>query len=399
MKKILFLTTHNLAANPRLVKEIRLALQNNYRVEVICFVFRNWSFAINEELILELENKEVLIHTIEAGKDKIIPWFISVAKEKWYGMLARFLPLKESALANAVSRRNSLLLKEIKKIQHAEIVIGHNPGALYATRYAAIRFKSKAGFDVEDYHPGEGNNVRLQLFTKKLMKLVLPKIDYVSFPAPLIKEAIKKDMGMEWKNWVTILNYFPATEFTVPANIDGLLRLVWFSQHITAGRGLEWILPVVQKFSEKLELHLFGNIETGFYDAAIKGVDNIKLHSPLPQNSLHRQLSRFDIGLALEVANDQNRELCITNKLLAYMQAGLYIIASNTVAQKDYMEKFPLHGICIDIKKKNEIEVAFEKCIEEQIVLRSKKFDRFQNFRNTNWETESDKFRSILSLI
>ncbi|MBS1756688.1 MAG: hypothetical protein JSU03_05375, partial [Bacteroidetes bacterium] len=52
--RILFISTHNLATNPRLVKEIELALANGFSVEVVCFIFRNWSYAINEQMIERL---------------------------------------------------------------------------------------------------------------------------------------------------------------------------------------------------------------------------------------------------------------------------------------------------------------------------------------------------------
>ncbi len=67
--KILFLTTHNLATNPRLLKEVELALANGNAVELICFEFNNWSYHLNEELKTRLSN--VKIHTINAGRNPI----------------------------------------------------------------------------------------------------------------------------------------------------------------------------------------------------------------------------------------------------------------------------------------------------------------------------------------
>src|SRR6185437_13894999 len=113
--------------------------------------------------------------------NNFIPWFISVSKEKSARLLSKIFPLKNSALANAVSRRNVGLLAAVTKVSSADWVIGHNPGALWATLYAGKRLKCKTGFDVEDYHPGEGNDMHLQTLTKKLMQQVLPQMDYVSF--------------------------------------------------------------------------------------------------------------------------------------------------------------------------------------------------------------------------
>ena len=112
--------------------------------------------------------------------------------------------------------------------------------------------------------------------------------------------------------------------------IEGPLRLVWFSQNISAGRGLEYILPPLKKFVGTIELHLFGNLDGAFYEAHLKPMKNVFIHEPLPQKKLHNNLSNYDVGLALEIATDRNRDICLTNKLLAYFQAGLFVFASDT---------------------------------------------------------------------
>lgn len=389
--KILFLTTHNLAANPRLVKEIKLALQHNYEVEVICYTFRNWSYEINDKMLQEFQSQRVKFHCIEAGRKNIFDWFIAVSKEKLARLFSQISSLKNAALANAVSRRNVGLLAAVNKINSADWVIGHNPGALWATLTAGERLKCKMGFDVEDYHPGEGNDVQLQGLTKKLMEQVLPKMDYVSFAAPMIREAVKEDLGSEGKNWVTILNYFPSTEFITPSSIEGPLQLVWFSQNISWGRGLELAIPSIKNNKENVELHLFGNIDARFYDTILKGIENIKVHSPLPQKELHQQLSRFDIGLALELADDRNRGLCITNKILAYLQAGLFVLASNTLAQQNFLIQFQDVGIINDILKERNASVVIDQLVAKKEQIRNQKEFRFLQFKNNCWEVESKK--------
>ena len=389
MPKILFLTTHNLATNPRLVKEIKLVLQHNYEVEVICYIFRNWSYEMNFKMLQEFQNQGVKFHCIEAGKKNILQWFISVSKEKSARLLSKIVPLKNAALANAVSRRNVGLLAAVTKITSANWVIGHNPGALWATRYAGKRLKCKMGFDVEDYHPGEGNDKHLQGLTKKLMQQVLPKMDYVSFSAPLIMEAVKKDLNCSNANWFTILNYSPADEFATPETIiSGPLKLVWFSQNINIGRGLQLMLSSVQSNSGRVELHLYGNVNPDFKKNYLEGINNIFLHGALFQKQLHRELALYDVGLALEPAGDKNNDLAISNKILAYLQSGLYVIATNTNGQHSFMESFPGIGICFDYRKNNSDEIL-EEILNNMDSIRNNHKERFEKFKGNNWETES----------
>lgn len=396
MSKILFLTTHNLATNPRLVKEIKLALQHNYEVEVICYIFRNWSYEINQEMLQEFQNQGVKFHCIEAGRKNKFKWFIAVANEKYARLLSRIIPLKNLALANAVSRRNVDLLNEVNKISSADWIIGHNPGALYAAHYAGKKLNSKIGFDVEDYHPGEGNDKHLQKLTKSLMQQVLPKMDYVSFAAPLIMDQVKKDVGNNDLNWFTILNYFPKEEFSLPlTNISRTLKLVWFSQNINAGRGLEFIINAVKANPTTMELHLYGNININFKENRLL-VGNIFIHEPMPQKELHRALRLYDVGLALEPAKDLNNDLAISNKILAYLQSGLYILATNTSAQKSFIEKHPQAGVCFDINNNNSATIL--NSLESELdFIRQHRMTRFEECKYKNWENESMKLIKILN--
>lgn len=380
-----------MATNPRLVKEIDLALSLSFKVEVICFIFRNWSYGINKEILERLQKQGVKFHLIEAGKEDFFDWIISVAAEKINYFLSYFFR-SERVLANAVSRRNYLLLKEAKEIKQADLVIGHNPGALYATKETANRLNCKAGFDVEDYHPGEGNIRYSQKIMKSLMKKILPLMDYVSFASDLIKQEVFNEIHQFENDRFTILNYFPKLEFLQPLKLNSnKLKLVWFSQNISAGRGLEYILPSVEKMPENIELYLFGNISEE-YRKKISG-KNIFIHSPLPQKDLHTKLKDFDIGLALEEASDYNRDICLTNKIIAYYQAGLFILASNTKAQQKFIAE-KASGKIFDLKNP-QMDLVLLELFKNLHILRHQKNERFESASSNNWESESLKLSNV----
>jgi len=386
LPKILFLTTHNLATNPRLVKEILLALENNFTVEVICFEFENWSEENNEKLKKELTSVKFI--TIPAGRKPLLLWFFSVVNEQISRKLILLLK-SERLFANAVSRRSRLIIKNLNKVSKPDWVTGNNPGDMYDTALTPRKFNCKAGFDVEDYHPGEGNDRRLQGLTKQLMQQLLPKMDYVSFAAPLIMEEVNKSQNRGVSNWFTVLNYFPSEEFALSvAPITGPLKLVWFSQNISFSRGLELILPAVESHKGKVELHLYGNVDEDFKKLNLDGFDNILLHGPVSQQQLHRQLARYDVGLALEPAKDRNNDLAISNKLLSYLQAGLYVIATNTKGQRSFINNFPDMGICFDYTKDNSGNIL-EDVFNTLDSIRNNRKIRFERFRINNWANES----------
>lgn len=384
-QKILFLTTHNLATNPRLVKEIKLALKNNFSVSLICFEFDNWSKPYNEQLKKELADVQMIC--IPAGRKPFFNWFWSVALEQVCRKLIRIYS-PDSWLANAVSRRSSLLIKHLNDVARPDWVIGHNPGALYATHVAAQKMNCKAGFDVEDYHPGEGNHVLLQRLSKQLMQRLLPRMNYSSFASPLIMEEVKKDIAPDVKNWFTVCNFFPAEEFVEPKQkSNDSLKLVWFSQNISFGRGLEEFIGAMACL-ENVELHLFGNTNEVFKKQWLEERANIFIHPPLAQEQLHIKLADFDIGLALEPGKDFNNELALSNKILAYYQAGLYILASNTKAQQRFIDEHPEHGRVIPLQK-DALKKSISELFAQKEFINQNALKRYRAAASENWETQS----------
>ena len=386
MKEILFISTLNLATNPRLVKEIDLAIKSNYSVTVVCFEFNNWSKINNDDLISRFKNVEFIL--IPAGRRPFVPWLFNLLKEKIYRLFGSFAPLATSQISQSVSRRSNLLINAIKKVHHADLVIGHNPGAIYPTLFVAKKFNCPSGFDVEDYHPGEYNNRNLQQITLLLIKKLLPKFNYVSFASELIKNRIEEDFNFKSKNWFSILNYFPSNEFIEPiSRLGEKIKFVWFSQNIKKGRGVKEFLELFQMI-DNAELHLYGHLDNHFFENELSKYKNIIVHQNITQKQLHLELSLYDIGLALDIANDENRDLAITNKIIAYLQSGLFVLASNISAHKYIINHNQTHGVCFTNSIDDNIHLL-KKILSDIETIRQNKIKRYNRFKDYCWEKES----------
>lgn len=393
-KKILFLSTLNLATNPRLVKEIRLASHLNYDITVICFKFNNWSNELNDNLLAEFKN--VLFIQIDGERTALFSWLKSIMSEKINRIISKLFLLPSKYLSSSISRRSILLTEKLGKISAADLVIGHNPGAIFAAYKAGQKFKCKVGFDVEDYHPGEGYDRHMQHITLSLMKKLLPKFDYLTFASESILNECKKNIFFSSnQSLVTIINSFPQNEFKLPEkNNDKKLRLVWFSQHIDSGRGLEKIISVISKHADKVSLTLFGNCNPEFYRRYIDTQDGIILGGVLDQSALHHQLSYFDVGLASEdITTDKNRDVCLTNKICAYYQSGLYIIASATTEQSLFLERKQSHGVVYKNIKEFESELM-ELHLNINFIRQNKNM-LFEHALTDSWEFESMKLTEL----
>jgi hypothetical protein len=179
------------------------------------------------------------------------------------------------------------------------------------------------------------------------------------------------------------------------AQKDDLLKLVWFSQNIDFNRGLEKILPVLDGFASEIELTLIGNLRSGFNHQQINHRKYIRVKEPLPQKMLHLSLDHYDIGLALEDGTeDENRNICLTNKIWAYVQAGLYIIASGTPAQVQFAAGYPDQVMVLPNDESGYKQIIGSLILQKK-QIRIGKPGRFTAAKAISWEQESEKLLTI----
>ncbi len=121
LKTILFLTTANLATNPRLLKEITL-FSGQYSVTAVMFELGNWSDAKTENLIQQTETlQNVKFIKLNTTRKPIGPWLfwgmLEALGKFIYPMLKRNITV--NALAN--SRRSFQILRAGLKLDLKQI--------------------------------------------------------------------------------------------------------------------------------------------------------------------------------------------------------------------------------------------------------------------------------------
>ena len=396
-KTIVFVTSTSLATNPRCVKEIQLALEHGYNVKVLACTIGGWS--VTNEKLLQQSLTEAEIRYADLTRARKWNWLYSSFIERVSLLLYKTgLVTALQVMAFAESRRSFLLLQQLTKSNwQPSWVIAHNPSAFYAAYIYAKRKGAKCGIDIEDYHPGENQPAIKQQLLLQLMRRLLPLSTYNSYASPLMLQKCLEQMpSLNNVQNLVINNAFRKDEFVQPSvkNDTEPLRFVWFSQNIDYKRGLELVLQAMDQLKFPFTFTLIGNMRQPFFDNELKHRSYIKVIEPLTQPELHQRLSTFDIGLAVEDSTaDENRNICLTNKIWAYYQSGLYIIASDTPAQKLFLSN-KQHGVVTS----NTIE-AYSHCFHEvhkQLnVLRQQSADRFNKAGNYAWHNEAEKLVDI----
>jgi hypothetical protein len=290
-------------------------------------------------------------------------------------------------LSVAISKRALILMRAMQQVKESFTwVVAHNPATFYPAMVFCARTGANLGIDVEDYHPGETSWPKGQTMMRRLMRNILPMAKYISFASPLIAEAVREDIPKMSIRQLVIINGFPEFEFREPVPTNGsTLKLVWYSQYIDFGRGLEKVLKVVDDLYPRIELHLIGYLNSLFQERLLNGKRGVVIHPPMGQAELHRYLALFDAGLAADIPIDVNRDIALTNKIIAYAQAGLMIAAMHTRAQDRFLDESGL----VHVKMKNE-ETAIRNALLELIEGRVRgSFDfkkQYEIGRKLSWE-------------
>lgn len=385
---MLLITSTNLACNPRCLKELRLLIALQAKVTVLAFNLHNWT--TSKEVTLNKEFTAVTFHYLETTKKDFYNWVVSSVIEKMAGLFSKLLPQSVFWASVAVSKRSWLLLQWLKKTNcNPDFIIAHNPPAFYPAYWFANKKNIPFAIDVEDYHPGENLPKSVKNGVTTLMKSLLPKAKYISFAAPLIMNESIRLVGPAIKSSIVVNNFFSEKDFVnIPIEFYEKLQLIWFSQNIDFNRGLEEMLDVLTDYEDEIALTVIGNPKQLFCDKYLYNKKNIEIINSLPALELIKMMNKFDVGLALEPGKDLNNDIALSNKILTYFQAGLYILASNTTAQEKFLNNHPSHGIITSLKK-HELKKTLDFLIEKKNEIRDTKNERFKNSSAFNWEYES----------
>lgn len=178
--------------------------------------------------------------------------------------------------------------------------------------------------------------------------------------------------------------------------------MVWFSQVIGLDRGLEEFLTCLHLIPTiPVEINLVGlasdDVKSRVNKLGLGPNQNIRFHSPMPENDLFDFVSKHEIGLALEPGFSRNNDWARSNKIYSYPLAGCYTLASKTAAQIQFMEEFPSAGELVDLSDQESSANTLKELHENRSVLLEKRIQAW-NLAKTklNWELES---QTLLSLV
>jgi len=408
-KHICFVSVGHISSNPRLIKEATLMANEGYKISVVGLQTLEKIVPFDEELIQKNPTWNTFIYPFYKKKSLYFfgTLFYHIAKK--VPKLANQFTLGKLSISTPLWFPLYYLLKSIK----ADLYIVHNINMLPLVTQIAKKYNAKLGFDIEDAYSVTEKEINKNIV--ELEKNYLPKADYITAASPLFVD-FYTNLYQNLPPIIPILNVFEHLEeqenreykdrknTSNPTN----LSLYWFSQTTGKDRGIEQIIEALNLLNRTdIELHLRGiiNQETKNYFLDLTKIqqvkENIFFHELVSNQQLAFRTAEHDVGLALELKEPMNRDLCLTNKIFQYMNTGLVILASDTKAQQLIMKNNSEIGFLIDIQNTKQIAQKIEILADskknntpelENMKIASKNLSKTKY----NWNLEGQKFLEII---
>ena len=393
MSRILFITPKQPSTNPRMRKAADAMSEAGHTVHVLYAFNAEWATKADEDIL----NNARWTHERIGGDPHTekLTYLLSRLRRKW----ASFCGHLEGAYCRSMS---NFIRKGYD--WNPDIVIGHNPGAIFPTLDIAKKLNIPSLFDAEDFYRGETLNASLQNEVKLLENRWLDHFSAVTTAAPLISE--RYETLYPKQRFITVNNAFPskygASQVTT---IEGPLRVVWFSQVIGSDRGLEPFLAALRLIpNTPCSLTLIGlcteDLENRFRCELCSDQHTLTVVPPMEEVRLFEFLSTQEIGLALELGSTENRKLCRTNKLYTYPLAGCYTLASHTPAQMHFYEEHPMLGSVLDLNQCQQFADAIEALHHNRSDTFSKRAISLQHAQSSlHWKLESRVLNQLVQTV
>ena len=340
--RITVVTAGHPSTCPRMVKAADALAEAGHDVRFVCARFIEWATATDADL---LGRRRWRATVVDYGRNSAPSRSLKVRARR---RLAAALVASRGVDASpwwAVTRAFSYAHPELVRAatsEPADFFYGGTTGGLAVAAEAAQATGCPYALDLEDLHTAEseGPHAALQhALAGRIESRVLKGARLLTTSSAAIADVYRRKYGLQPD---VIHNVFPLP--AAPPLFDtssGPLRVYWFGQTIGSGRGLEEFIDGAGASGRPAALTVRGNEADGFVPelrrraaerAPLLTID--ALPPAAPDDMVSRAMGH-DIGLSLEMPTVENRERCLSNKLLTYLPAGLAVIATSTLGQRE----------------------------------------------------------------
>lgn len=399
-KKVCLISDHHLCINPRLWKEAFLYEKLGFEVVILTKCQSDDLRKRDMELLKGHNIRYEFFLNLIPGEINPVMRFYYRLRKRIASELQRRL---KAGGAWAINHAPDLLYKAALK-EHAFIYSAHLECGFYVGR-ELVKAGRKVSFDFEDWYSRDYLTAdRATGLLRQLEQFALTHGVFCTAASGSMADALRQAYGSQLPI-TAVYNSFPDEELQTLPNIvsdPGLpFRFVWTSRTVGPGRGLETLMEALTMVSSPVELHIIGQCAPG-YEEQVKNSfpsslgHQLLFHHFIKHSDLLPTLAGFDAGLAIERYEPDSRNTTITNKILQYIQAGIKVLATDTLGQKEVAAFFPDAILLVE----QDAPMQWKAAIEQMIASRDAvdKNAQLAIFHQTfSWKRQEEKLTQLIN--
>ena len=285
----------------------------------------------------------------------------------------------------------------------ADLTIAHSAATLWVAR-ELMKHERKVAVDFEDWFSREHlqagwhpNRVII-----RLEREVLAGASHATCTSEAMAEAIRATYGRKPE---VIYNSFPLAEAPQPATDPGPggPEVLWISQVVGPGRGLELLAGALKQCEPCFQLTLVGDTQEG-YEPKLRSLlpdhwrARVRFQRQVKSAEVLDLVGKFHIGLALERREPESRDLTVTNKILQYLLCGLAVVATRTQGQEEVAQE---RGEAVKLVKQGDAKGLAEALTgwarDAEKLKRARQAARRAAEAKFCWEKEEKKVAGLVS--
>lgn len=403
--KVLIISPSEISYNPRLLKAADYLSSQGAEVTVF-------------NTLIGLSSEEVYRNCIDAR-----PWKIIENDIRKKGIMPRLrwmvsgLVQKSSIFLKTKFRKDWLFLhflnkgfvlfpRSLKRAKFGYILIH-----LVDTLPLAVKLKQRTGariiYDCQEYFQGQYMNSlpMLKTWVREAEQRGAGETDIVLSTTNVMLEKLKLDYEGP-KAFIRVRNLPLLSKVKYQDSVVGKMKLVWHGLTIVPenARGIHIILQALANCKTPVQLFLQGNItednngKLNDWLTRLNITDRVFVLPPVSPDNIVNSLLQYDIGIAGELAAEDNQRLTSSNKMFEFVVAGLVPIVPDLPGLAESIHEL---GVGILYEQGNFIQLAE---IVDDLNRDRKKLDRYKQAsrkvaeNGLSWEQDYDQVWKTMKL-
>jgi len=403
MANICIITAGHLATCPRMLKAADALSGHGHTVRVVSGSSMPW--AAQADRALGRDRRWDWTRICYRRDQAATTWLRSGLRHRAARIAAQYVPAGLAGFAVAARAYNRIYPELLRAALRSPADLYYAGGGAMAIGYAAGRSAGVSfAADLEDFHSGEqedrGAGRQRNRLARALERQLFPAAAFLTTASEEIADAYA---AAYHRRPTVIHNTFPLP--AEPPDIDdhqGRLKMYWFSQTIGPERGLEDVIRAAGMASLDVELHLRGCAIPGYLAglqrlaASCAPKLTLVAHDPTTPAEMVAGCREYQIGLALEKPDVLNRNLCLTNKALTYILAGLAVVFTDTLGQRRLARQLGEGALLVGAGDLPGLAAALRRWDEDRgLLLRARRAAWNAARERWHWEHECERGRLL----